>query len=146
MRDTTRTLLDEWDHLINRFVFLEKRFVFEAEGLRLHPSELHVLLAIRKEPGANATRLASRLGVTKGAISQVMKRLEAKGVIGKLVVPTQKNEVTAFFTPLGHQAMEAFLESRQDIRRRFTAYLDALPEADRAVIRRFLARFAAFLP
>ncbi|MDE2185013.1 MAG: MarR family transcriptional regulator, partial [Alphaproteobacteria bacterium] len=65
-----------WERVTNRLVFLEKRYVFRHGGLALHPSELHLLLAIRGEPEANATRLAARLGVTKGAVSQVLKRLE----------------------------------------------------------------------
>jgi len=146
MPNTAPPLPDLWEQVVNRLVFLEKHFVFAWDDLRLHPSELHVLLAARSEPGANATRLAARLGVTKGAVSQVTKRLSAKGVIGKRVDPTQKNEVTIFFTPRGRQALEAFLHSRDHSRHNFEAYLDGLSETEDQTIRRFLEQAAAMLP
>lgn len=135
-----------WDSLVNRMVFLEKRHVFRHGELRLHPSELHLLLAVQAEPEANATRLAALLGVTKGAVSQVLKRLEAKGMVHKRVDPVQKNEVTASFTAPGRQALEAFLAEREGSRRRFTQYLDSLPDSEQAVLRRFLAEVASYLP
>lgn len=135
-----------WDSLVNRMVFLEKRHVFRHGELRLHPSELHLLLAVQAEPEANATRLAALLGVTKGAVSQVLKRLEAKGVVLKRVDPAQKNEVTASFTPLGRLALDAFLAEREGSRQRFTQYLDSLPDPEQAVLRRFLAEVSSYLP
>lgn len=138
-------LLVRWDNLINRLVFLEKRFVFRHGQLRLHPSEIHVLLAVREEPQANATRLASRLGVTKGAVSQVLKRLEAKAVVAKHIDPAQKNEMTVTFTPLGSGAVDAFLSEKAEARREYLAYLAGLSDAERETIRRFLDQFAAFL-
>jgi DNA-binding MarR family transcriptional regulator len=146
MADTVHDLTERWERLVNRLIFLEKRFVFEKGELRLHPSEIHVLLAIRRDPEANATRLAAILGVTKGAVSQVLKRLAGKGVIGKRVDPSQKNEVTAFFTPLGREAIEDFLSQRAAMQQGFAAYLAALTKEERAVIRGFLEQFAAALP
>lgn len=145
MPNATRTLLATWEQLANRLVFLEKRFVYSRGDLRLHPSELHGLLAIRQEPDANATRLAARLGVTKGAVSQLLKRLEAKGVVGKRSDPYQKNEVTAFFTPLGREAVEDFLAGRTALRERFAASLDALSDDQRQVIRDFLDQASLLL-
>jgi len=98
-----------WETLTNQLVFLEKRYVFRHGELDLHPSELHLLLAIKDEPEANATKLAGRLGVTKGAVSQLLKKLEAKGVIEKTSDPAQKNEITSTFTRLGKAASIAGL-------------------------------------
>ncbi len=146
MPDTAQALLDRWERLANRLVFLEKRYVFAFGDLRLHPSELHVLLAIRREPRANATRLGVLLGVTKGAVSQVLKRLEGKGVIVKQVDSAQKNEVTASFTPLGREAVAAFVAERATAREGLEAYVNALPPAERQALGRFLEQVAVALP
>ncbi|MHC1713505.1 MAG: MarR family winged helix-turn-helix transcriptional regulator [Solidesulfovibrio sp.] len=146
MHGSSQSLVAQWEQLVNRLVFLEKRFVFKKGDLRLHPSELHVLLAIRREPESNATKLAARLGITKGAVSQVLKRLETKNVIGKRIDPSHKNEVTSHFTPLGQEAVEDFLSQRAALQQHFQTYLDSLSEAERAVIQRFLEQFAAVLP
>ena len=146
MPSDAKALLEQFERLINKLVFLEKRYVFQQGDMRLHPSELHVLLAARGEPRANATRLAARLGVTKGAISQVLKRLEAKGVIVKHVDAAQKNEVTVSFTPAGREALEAFLGQRAALHQEFVGYLESLAPAERETLRLFVNRFAAFLP
>ena len=146
MTDAAQDILALWERVTNRLVFLEKHFVFCHGGLRLHPSELHVLLAIRREPDANATRLAGRLGITKGAVSQVMKRLEEKGVIAKHIDSAQKNEVTASFTRLGEKAMSAFLAERAAVQKRFHGYLRSLSEGEKRTLRRFLDQMEAYLP
>lgn len=146
MPSDAKALLEQFERLINKLVFLEKRYVFRQGDLWLHPSELHVLLAVRSAPAANATRLAARLGVTKGAVSQVLKRLEGKGVIVKHVDASQKNEVTVSFTPTGREAIEAFLGQRAALHREFVGYLESLPPAERETLRLFVDRFAAFLP
>jgi len=143
---TPDTISALWDQLTNQLVFLEKRYVFRHDGLALHPSELHLLLAIRDEPAANATKLAAHLGITKGAVSQLLKRLDAKGLIEKTVDPSQKNEVTSAFTPAGGKMIAAFLKSRQTQQRRFAAYLAGLGAADRKAIAAFLAHMQTWLP
>jgi len=104
------------------------------------------LLAIRAEPQANATRLAKSLGITKGAVSQVLKRLEGKHVIAKRSDPAQKNEVTASFTRLGRNAIAAFLARRDTIGRRIRAYLASLAADEATTIRRFLEEMAVSVP
>ncbi|SBW11671.1 hypothetical protein KL86APRO_20267 [uncultured Alphaproteobacteria bacterium] len=146
MLQDAQDFLALWKDLINRVVFLEKRYVFCYEDLRLHPSELHVLLAIHNEPEANATRLAARLGVTKGAVSQALKRLEGKGVIIKSVDPSQKNEVTVLFTTVGRRAVESFLTQRSVARQRFHKHLSSLSETEKETLRRFLEEATSFLP
>lgn len=145
MRNARQDLLGQWERLVNRLIFLEKRYVFRSGDLKLYPSELHVLLAIRQEPEMNATELARRLGITKGAVSQVMKRLEGKGVLGKRHDPYQKNELTAFFTPLGQAAIETFVAQRAEARRRFREHLDSLSDEESRIIRRFLDSFGSIL-
>ena len=143
---TPETLRAMWDKLANKLVFLEKRCVHVYGDLRLHPSELHVLLAVRAAPDANATQLAATLGVTKGAVSQVQKRLEGKGVIVRRADVSRKNAVTTAFTPLGRAALEDFLASRAAARQAFAAYLENLPPEARELLAGFLARLSDLVP
>jgi DNA-binding MarR family transcriptional regulator len=143
---TSNDILMLWERVTNKLVFLEKHYVFRQGDMVLHPSELHVLLAIRQTPDANATRLAERLGVTKGAVSQLLKRLEVKGVITKQVDPSQKNEVTMSFTCRGKQAIDAFVAERESVKSPFEQYLDALGDSERATLRTFLRHVEKCLP
>jgi DNA-binding MarR family transcriptional regulator len=146
MSATPETLRTLWDRLANKLVFLEKRYVHIYGDLRLHPSELHVLLAVRAAPDANATQLAATLGVTKGAVSQVQKRLEGKGVIVRRADASRKNAVTSAFTPLGRTALEDFLASRAAAGQAFAAYLEVLPPEARELLAGFLAHLFDLVP
>ncbi len=139
-------ILALWERVTNRLVFLEKRYVFRLGGLRLHPSELHVLLAIRREPAANATLLAKRLGITNGAVSQVMNRLVAKRIITKHADPGRKNEVTAAFTKLGDKALTTFFDERAGMSAQWHAHLASLSEHEKKTLRRFLELMTESLP
>jgi DNA-binding MarR family transcriptional regulator len=139
-------LLALWERVTNRLVFLEKRYAFHHGDLVLHPSEIHLLLAISREPMANATGLAGRLGITKGAVSQILKKLEGKGIVTKHVDPSQKNEVTMTFTKRGQQALDTFAAERHSALKPFNHYLAALTPKERATINAFLEHAEAILP
>lgn len=71
----------------------------------LFKGELHLITCIRGHPEANVTALAKILGVTKGAVSQVIRRLEAKGMI--LRVGRNKKEFVCALTQSGLEACTA---------------------------------------
>lgn len=131
--------------VINHLIFLEKRIVFQYRGLRLHPSEIHLMSVIHNRPDLNAGGMASSLGVSNGAVSQTLGRLEKKGVISRLKDPSQKNSVTAVFTDVGKGAMEAFEAERAARVESFSRYLAGLSDAERETIKGFLGHLGEFL-
>ncbi len=78
--------------IINRLIFLEKRSVIQQEGVRLHPSEIHLMQVIKERPELNAGEMAQQLAVSNGAVSQTLARLERKGVITKSRDPSLRTE------------------------------------------------------
>lgn len=142
--DTPQThLFNRVRRLVNRLVFLEKKSVFAFAGVRLHPSEIHVLHAVLAEPEVNVTGLAAALGVTLGAVSQTLTRLQAKGMVVKRAEPASRNEIRIQFTETGRAAITRFLDERSALWRRHQAYLEALPECDRKAVEGFLASLDA---
>ena len=131
--------------IINKLTFLEKKNIFPYGPLKLYPSEIHLMLLIDDEQESNATIMAEKLGVTKGAISQTLARLEKKGILEKNRDPYNKNELTATFTPLGQEALEQYREVRMTFRNQFVHYLSALSENERAVIGQFLSQMELIL-
>ncbi len=81
------------------------RFDF-GTGIRLYRSETHTIEAIGKNPGINVTRLAEKMGVTKGAISQMLTRLARKKLVIRRPMPGNAKEVTAELTDMGRIAFE----------------------------------------
>ena len=45
---------------VDKILHVEKGQVLEAEGIKLHPSEIHLLLFLHARPDANASEIAER--------------------------------------------------------------------------------------
>jgi DNA-binding MarR family transcriptional regulator len=54
---------------------------FEYGGTNLFRSEVHILEMIEKRNGITASEIGELMGVTKGAVSQVIAKLGKKGLI-----------------------------------------------------------------
>lgn len=124
--------------LLNRIIFLDKRNVFHEDELHLYPSEIHTILMIVQDPETNATQLAERLSVTKGAVSQTLTRLQQKGVIETEKIPQTRNELRIRFTQKGQRAVSHYVMRMHGTHKKLEAYLAALPEGDRKAIDSFL--------
>ncbi len=145
MHPEPRKLAGRIRRVVNRLIFLEKRAVFRDEDLRLHPSEIHLMQVIAAQPDLNAGEMAKRLGVSNGAVSQTLARLERKGVIKKAKDPSLKNRVIATFTVSGRRAIERFEEQQASSAESFSNYLAGLTELEREVIGSFLSHVEEFL-
>ena len=73
-------------------------------GDPLFPSEIHTLCAIGTAPGINITDLSARLGVTKGAISKIARKMEDKALIERYREPGNDKEILLRLTPKGTKA------------------------------------------
>lgn len=73
-------LLERVYRLMNRYQAAQKQ-PRVYDGLVLHAAEAHMLEVIGSLPGITATALAARLAVSKGAVSQTIRRLTEKGLI-----------------------------------------------------------------
>lgn len=82
--------------------------------------------------------MAERLGVSKGAISQTLSRLEKKGILVKTKDPYMKNELTIDFLPLGKAVLQHYLQRMEDLQRDIDIYLSKLTDANRDAIMAFL--------
>ncbi len=97
------------DEIVDRFMAVYKKFsLFDKSphdyGVNelLTPVEIHTVVAIDENPAINVRTLAEKMAVTKGAISQMIKKLEKRNLIRKvkgmendkevLLVPTEKGK------------------------------------------------------
>ena len=141
----TETFADRIAQIINKLIFLEKKSIVEIDGVRLFPSEIHLMLVIDADRSVNAVTMAKRLGISKGAVSQTLTRLEKKGILEKKKDPAYKNELTAHFTALGERALRQHRRLRASLLAEYDAYLETIPEEDRQVIDAFLLHVESFI-
>lgn len=77
--------------------------------------EVHTLKYIADHPGITVTELARDHGKTKGAISQILKKIESKGLVYRKTDPTNDNRQLLYITEKG--------KSLDEIHRKFDAVM-----------------------
>jgi DNA-binding MarR family transcriptional regulator len=145
MTSQTKKMAGQIRRVINRTMLLDKRSIFRHEALRLYPSEVHLMQVINEESGLSAGEMAKRLGITVGAVSQTLNRLDKKGVIKKTKDPALKNKLTATFTVSGKAAVKGFEQEQQATLKAFSNYLSSLADHEREIIEGFLSHMEVFL-
>jgi DNA-binding MarR family transcriptional regulator len=131
--------------MVDRTLQIEKRKHIAVEGVELYPSEIHLMLHVADKRSTNLTRIAERLGITKGALSQTLGRLERKGMLVKSKDPQAKNELTVSFTRGGRRALRQFRALRSSVEARYDGLLDEFDEVERKTVSRFLTRMNELL-
>ena len=144
MSGDEQQVMEQVQGLAGAFVAVEKDFAFHHGDVALHSSEIHLMKAVAFNPGSNAKSLAQYLGVTKGAVSQTMARLEKKDVIRK-ESGSGNNEIRVLLTPAGSDALEAFQRQTAAQWRSFSDYVASLSEEERRVIVGFVDKLRRFL-
>ncbi len=138
-------LIEQIQRIGSGFDALKKGPLFRYQGVALYSSEIHLMNTVTNNPDVNATGIAKILGLTKGAVSQTLSKLEAKGIFGKENDPSYKNELKIWLTPFGVSALKAFHKQFAHQWSEFSEFLDALSDEERGVISRFLSELNDFL-
>ncbi|TIH15889.1 MarR family transcriptional regulator [Marinifilum sp. JC120] len=96
--------------IINKHSRIEEQPIVLGDGLELTPREIRCLHAIGLNEGANLKSIASVLGVTKSAVSQMVGKLEKRGVARKEHAPDNRKELLARLTDKGWEAFNIHQE------------------------------------
>lgn len=91
------------ERIIHKYNQWENRKRTYGTELLLTRSEIHTIAAVGDNPGINVTALASGLGVTKAAASQMIYRLADKGLVKKEISPVSDTEVVLNLTGEGEK-------------------------------------------
>lgn len=138
MKTATDTIKNQIARVINKILFKEKKQIFKLEGISLYPSEVHLLLVIKNDIDTNTSKIADKIGLTKGAVSQTLSRLEKKNIIVKTKDPYHKNELTVSLTDFGKKAYEMCRASLSSFINAQDDYLVKLDAKGKEVVLEFL--------
>ena len=111
----------------------------------LSGSEIHVIEVVGQNEGLSVTDLARQLGVTKGAVSQKLKRLEAKELVVKGVDPANTSRITVSLSTKGRVAYYSHLQWHEAMDGGFRNYFVNLPEDKVRFLEEFLSLLEQFL-
>ncbi len=116
-------IMEQFIRVVNKFNRFEKvPMDFGVEEL-LFPSEIHTIEAIGKNHWINVTQLSEILGVTKGAVSQMIGKLEQRNFVKKIKIPPNGKETFLVLTGKGKKALQGHEKFHREI------YLDFLQYA-----------------
>ncbi len=111
----------------------------------LSHAEIHLVEIIGDNEGLSVTEIAGYLNITKGAVSQTLKKLEAKGFARKKPHPENLAKAVVSLTAKGRTAFRAHRDWHAQMDGGFANYLQELDKEERAIITKFLEKTETFL-
>jgi len=126
--------------------FAEALFRMMVERYQQYLSEIDLtmvqaqVLRLLHLQSLSTGELASELGISPPAVTQLTDRLIRKRLIERRAAPADRRSVMVALTPKGRRAIDRFREKRGDIIR---AALDCLSDVDRAEVMVSLVKMVA---
>ena len=112
-KKTSKDIEELFIKLANKYHSMEKIPEDYGIGIKLYHSERHLIEQIGDYPEKNITELAKFFGVTKGAISQTVKKLENKGIVTRYKGEKNEKEVFIKLTETGKSVYKKHKEHSQ---------------------------------
>jgi len=140
-----RELVAKIQDSIAILVSLDKKRVVTHKEEKLHPSEVQLLMFLYHVKDTNITAIAKEMGLTKGAISQTLSRLQKKGIISKELFPEKKNELHVQFTDSGKELMTQLNKGKKSIEGKYRRYIQTLSKKEKEAISNFLDKMVMIM-
>ena len=137
-RNQGHELFVRWARIMNKMNRSENLPRNFGTGDLLFPSEIHTLCVIGKVPGIRITDLSVRLGVTKGAVSKIVTKMEETGLLEKYQEPGNIKENLIRMTPTGKKAYAGHEEHHNKAFDAIITEMEKLPREKAAFLFRFL--------
>ena len=122
--ETIYEILTLFIRINKKFDQIENHAIDIGGGIKLYPSELHVIEAIGNNYANNVTKLSVRFGITKGAVSQVVNKLFEKDLVSKERNRDYGKEIILSLTEQGWTAFDIQNEFHKKMAHEFIKYLD----------------------
>lgn len=111
----------------------------------LYSAEIHLIEVVGENKDMSVSELAGLMGITKGAISQTLKKLENKDLILKALDPSNSSRFLVKLTAKGKIAFYAHEHWHETMDGGFKAYFTGLPEEKLVFMDNFLTMLENFL-
>ncbi|WP_160673121.1 MarR family transcriptional regulator [Clostridium sp. C8-1-8] len=124
----TEAMIHKFEKVMYKYNRSEKKPKYYGTKDLLYRSEAHTIEAIGKNNKINVTELAQYLGITKGAVSQMVDKLIKKGMVHKKLVSDTENEVSLELTEKGVIVYNGHEEYHKELYAEISQRLDYLSE------------------
>lgn len=110
---------------MSRYISAFQDTLYHYNERKLCITEVRAMIQIEKRASTNLTQLAQIVHRTKGAVSQMIVKLEKMGLVIKKINPENKSEIFLELTEEGREFCKYYHEAEEKI---FRTYLDSLDE------------------
>ena len=125
--------------LVNQFYKLERQCRNFGTDVEIHLAEIQMIMTIHNAQDIHVNGLAEKLGITKGSVSEMLRKLERKGLVRKEKDPLKMTRLNIYLTDKGllahqnhiclHQkldnlVLEAAAEHGPELLKSFTSLLN----------------------
>ena len=124
--ETIFELMIQFIRITKKFNELEKMSIDVGNGETLYPSEFHVIVAVGSGYENTVTGLSKRLEITKGAVSQVVNKLQEKGFVNKERNKDYGKEIILSLTEKGQSAFKIQNGFHKKMKTEFIAHLEMI--------------------
>ncbi len=108
-----------------RYISLFDNTLYQYYDQTLYATEVHALNVIQRRSSTNLTQLSQLTHRTKGAISQMITKMEKQGIVRKTVNPANKSEILLELTPKGECICKHHQQAKLSV---FRMYMNAMGE------------------
>ncbi len=124
--------------IVTKISELDRKTRYYGTDHPLYEAEIHMIKSIKENEGIHVTGLADMLGVTKGAVSQIIMKLEHKDMIIKDTDPRNLSRLVLRLTSKGETAYLQHEKLHQKYDELFYAVLENATEENKAFLKSFL--------
>ena len=107
-------------------------------GDELYSSEIDMLVFLSLHSDITMTEIAESMGVTRGAVSQVIKKLVDKGLVIKTTDPQFRSRCILTLTDSGKDILRIQRDIQIDIDKRFIRLFEGMSEKDCRFVMSFM--------
>ena len=144
MKNEKLIIHDKFQSILSLAKKMEKVQKSFGTGEMMSHSEIHLLEIVGDTKGLSVTDISRHLGITKGAVSQSLKRLDKKGFITKETDPENLSRSIVSLTSKGQTAYWSHKHWHETMDGGFLKYLDELDDESFEIIVDFLVRVESF--
>lgn len=127
-------IIHKFERVVNKYNKSEKKPKDYGTNELLHRSEVHTIEAIGKNNKINVTQLAAYLGITKGAVSQMIDKLIKKDLVSKKAISETENEVSLELTEKGWLVFNGHEEYHREFYSQIATHLSYLSQNNIKVV------------
>jgi DNA-binding MarR family transcriptional regulator len=142
---TIQNIREQVTRFVNLFNKIESIPFDVGNGDLLYPSEMHTIEALGNNKGKTVTELCALFGVTKGAVSQTIAKLDIKGYVKKSRNADYPKEIDISLTPSGKAVFEKHKRFHESMDKELEEFLSAYPSEKISELQQIFVLMSAYV-